>query len=644
MRRKIFISVFVMLHVLLRGQEFKSKADKYFYSYAYKDAIEAYQNDLSDGKKISNYQYLNLADSYFNTGNYNKAVSIYLDIHKKDTIIDNHRFNKMLQSLAKTSDMNRVKAFLNTKSALLSNELLENAEFNFELQEKNTEPQKFNIFNVSGNSPQADISPSFYKESKLLFSSSRPQDSKQVYGPSGESYLDIYVARIGRDNNILNPNVFTGMPDSEFHKSTPFATNGYRKIFYILSNTEEGELIYDEKGKNALAIGMVYDNGFFTFLLRDLSTSFYYPFFDEKTDRLYFAANFEDGYGGTDLYYVSTNNGQIMSQPINLGPRINSPGNEIAPYVLDNKLFFSSDIFYGNGGMDVYKSNIRKDQTFSMPINLGKGINTRADEFGFIIRRNESDEYVGYLASNRKGGKGGDDIYGFSMSESIGPNTIAINGKVVEPKYQQGIFGVEIKLIDENGKLIKSVFTQKDGSYLVEITSRDKLNIEITKDGHSSFYKSFSGHALKELQENAFVLEMFGIDNIVKQRENKTVLDIKDFFFAKGKSVITPEIELELDKVIDIIRKFPQLKFAIETHTDSRGGNKSNLIISQKRADAIKNYLFKKGLTSANIAGAKGFGEERIVNNCTNGVYCLDFLHKQNLRTLFVVQNYDQLK
>src|SRR5680860_1444643 len=117
----------------------------------------------------------------------------------------------------------------------------------------------------------------------------------------------------------------------------------------------------------------------------------YYPFYNADSGRLYFSANFKDSYGGADIYYVDINNGQVMSQPINLGPRINSPGNEIAPYVFDNSLYFSSDVFYGMGGMDIYRSNILPDKGFSIPVNLGKGINTKYDEFGFIIKKNQED-------------------------------------------------------------------------------------------------------------------------------------------------------------------------------------------------------------------------------------------------------------
>lgn len=644
MKIKTFILFFLVAILSSSAQEINSKADKYFYAYAFKEAIAEYKKDMGNGKLISNYQFLNLADSYFRTGDFKNASKIYLDINSKDSIMNDHRLNKMLQSLSKTSEIERVKAFFNSKSLALSNELTENAEFNFELLgSKSENSQKFEIYNVDANSAQSDFAPCFYK-GKLLFSSGRTLKSKKMYGPSGESYLDIYMARIGSDGNVLNPNAFEGMPDSKYHKSTPYYSEELDKIFYVLSNTENKQLSFDDNGKNSLAIGMVYDNGFFRFLFKDLSTSFYYPFYDEANDRLYFAANFKDGYGGTDIYYVTTNNGQIMSQPVNLGPRVNSPGNEIAPYVVDGSLYFSSDVFYGLGGMDIYKTNIRQGGGFSIPINLGAGINSTFDDFGFILKSNEQGGFSGYFSSNREGGKGNDDIYGFKINESLGPKTFTLRGAVIEPEYQQGISGATIKLLDESGNTIKETVTKGNGKYQLEIPWRDKLKVEINKNGHSTYSRSYTSEEMENVQRLSLEVEMVSVSDVVIEREEKQVLNIPDFFFARGKTNITPEIALELDKVVDIFKKFSQLQIQIESHTDSRGSNRTNKSLSQKRADAVKSYLLQNGMPSTSIIGSIGYGEERILNSCTNGVYCLDFLHNQNLRTLFVVINYDQLK
>lgn len=645
MRIKLFILFFVAVASNAQAQEITSRGDKAFYGYNYKQAIVEYQKDMSNGKLITNHQLLNLADSYFRTGDYKKATKLYLDINKKeDSIISANRFNMMLQSLAKTSEPERVKAFMNSKRDQLTNELLENAEFNFQLLETdNPSETEVDLFNANGNSAQADLSPSFYKN-KLLFSSSRAQKSKKVYGPSGESYLDIYVARIAESGRILNPNTFTDIPDSKYHKSTPYYSEEMGRLFYILSNAEEGQLSFDEKGKNALAIGMVYDGGFFRFLLRDLSTSFYYPFFDHVNGKLYFAANFDDGYGGTDIYFVYINNGQIMSEPINLGSRINSPGNEIAPFIHDGSLYFSSDVFYGLGGMDIYKSNFQLDNDFSIPVNIGAGINSSSDDFGLIMREDQKKGLLGYFASNRPGGLGKDDIYGFVMKNKPGLKTFSLKGKVVNLSSNQGISEAQVRLVGKDGQLLKELFTSTDGNFRVEIPWQEEITVQSTKGGHSVFTATYVGTELEGIQGGSFNMGIVALDDLVSEVEGKNVLDIGKFVFARYKSDVTPAIAAELDKVADAVSRFPQLQIEIETHTDSRGSNSSNKRISQNRADAIKDYLLKRGMPSSNVRSAVGYGEERIMNNCTNGVYCLDFLHEQNMRTLFVVSNYDELK
>lgn len=235
------------------------------------------------------------------------------------------RFNTMLQSLSKVDGGERIRTFLNSPSDSLSTELLENANFNYELLDDQAADVQLRVSSVSVNSAQNDFSPSFYKDN-MLFSSSRPRDVKEVYAPTGQSYLNIYEAQPQPGGDLSNAVPFSKLPASKYHKATPYYSEELNRVFYVLSNTIDGELAYDTNGKNALAIAMGGIMGSFRFLLKDLSTSFYYPFYEAATGRLYFAADFEEGYGGTDLYYVKTNNGQIMSAPINLGPGSIRPG------------------------------------------------------------------------------------------------------------------------------------------------------------------------------------------------------------------------------------------------------------------------------------------------------------------------------
>ena len=195
MRNRISVLIFLLASMWCFGQNITSNGDKYFYGYAYGEAIKAYQKDLQEGKMMTNDQFLNLADAYFKTGDYKNATKFYLDIHKNDTIMSDNRFNNMLQSLAKTSEPDRVKAFLQSKSASLSQELLENANFNYELLESNRADEAgFTVFNMNGNSAQADFSPAFYKD-RLLFSSSRSEKSKKYMHLPGNP-TSIFISQV----------------------------------------------------------------------------------------------------------------------------------------------------------------------------------------------------------------------------------------------------------------------------------------------------------------------------------------------------------------------------------------------------------------------------------------------------------------
>ncbi|WP_430427772.1 OmpA family protein [Maribacter litoralis] len=637
MKFKFIISFLVFIPLLTFAQNKKSKADNLFYGYQYQQAITEYKKEM-EKNPLTNHQLLNLADSYFSTGSYDNASELYLEVNKNDTIMSVNRFNKMLQSLSKISERDRVKTFLRSKADKLSPELLENAEFNYSLLEITNKNDNNIIRDLGINSPQGDFSPAFYKNG-ILFSSSRSRNSKNVYEPTGESYLDIYFARINSSNALVDVEAFKEIPATEFHKSTPYYSSKLSTFFYILSNTEDGELRYDENGKNALAIGTLSENGRFRFILKDLSTSFYYPFFDDTTERLYFAANFDDSYGGTDLYYVYTNNGQIMSAPINLGPRINSPGNEIAPYIFDGSLYFSSDVFYGLGGMDIYKSNILADEAYTIPVNLGEGINSKSDDFGFIIERSKDDDGLsGFFASNRKGGKGGDDLYAFELDETPGLKTFALGGKVVNLRNKAGLQGAQVRLLNQQGDILKEVVSGTDGSFRIEIPWMSQVTIQAMSDGYSIFSTTYSEEGMKEIQNTAYNMGLAKMEDLITEKEEKTVLKLKKFYFDKGKSTLNAQVETELKKVIDAVERFPQIRLRIESYTDSRGSSSYNKRLSQDRANTIKQYLLNNGLNSHNIIEAIGYGEEKIVNNCTNGAYCLDFLHKQNERTLFVVE------
>src|SRR5690606_32377533 len=191
-------------------------------------------------------------------------------------------------------------------------------------------------------------------------------------------------------------------------------------------------------------------------------------------------------------YFVHTNSGQVMSSPINLGPRINSPGNEVAPYIFENSFYFASDVFYGLGGMDIYKSNIGEGEEFGIPINLGEGVNSAYDDFGLIIR-NEGEGLLGYFASNRPGGKGKDDLYGFKVDEKPGLKTITFKGKVVKPyDTSEAVAKAAIALWDTEGNKLAETYSDEEGNYRLEVPWESEVVLEANKERFSKLRKRFA--------------------------------------------------------------------------------------------------------------------------------------------------------
>jgi len=254
--KKIHIALWTALLgvVFCFAQKKKSEGDVFFFQYEYQKAVLAYEEELSEGV-LTKQQFLNLADAYFETNNYNKASEAYMEIYEQDSLMDTHHYNKMLQSLSKSPSVEGKEDFLSGVSTSFPKELIENMEFNNQLLQNGADENQldYEIFNLDGNSPQTDFAPSFYND-KLLFSSGRQVNQKLRYEPGNEGYFNIYESDIQSTGQITALQTFSELQDTDYHAATPSYSSKINGIFYVLSNTQDGELAFDENGKNALAI------------------------------------------------------------------------------------------------------------------------------------------------------------------------------------------------------------------------------------------------------------------------------------------------------------------------------------------------------------------------------------------------------
>jgi len=645
MKRSLLLILFVLLAAgSSSAQRKKEKSgDEHFANRNYEKAIAAYQKEMNqDG--ISLFQQLKLADSYYQLDLYEDAARFYWKLHRLDTsattpIFKDYHMNYVMRSLMNAPVYrDSSAAFLQDRLPDFPKELGENADFNWNLLKSKAEQDlDYELFPCAINSADMEFSPTFYN-GKVLFSSDRANYVKDKDG-SYTGYLDIYTAPRDSTGQLGKAVLFDQIPGSAYHKATPYYAQSLNSILYIASNTQRGELEFDTNGKNSLGIVLKHmDSKNWNYLMKDLSVSFYYPFYDELSGRLYFAADLPGGYGGTDIYFVYTNQGQIMSSYINLGPRVNSPGNEIAPFIFEESLYFSSDVFYGMGGMDVYRANVQDAGSFSIPVNLGPGINSEYDDYGLVMQ-NHGEGLLGYFSSDRPGGEGKDDLYGFRVGEKPGLKTLTLKGTVTKSYSSEEIGNVLVELYNGDGVLLKETYSEEDGRYRLEVPWEEQVRIRAFKDRYSFYERSLGNEELEDLGDQDFDIRMSLYDDMVVERQNQKVIKLNEFYFGKGKIQITPEIERELEKVVEFARLFPKAQLRVECHTDSRGGSAANFQFTQQRADNIKKYLISKGVAPSQLPYAVGFGEEKLLNNCKNGVFCLEILHKKNQRTVFAVVN-----
>lgn len=633
--------IFAMIGQISFGQK-TSKGDQFFFEYNYKAAIQQYELESQEGP-LSAQQRLNLAEAYFKSRDFKSAANRYLAIYRADSTLTGRDFNIMLQALSRSSNEALKDGSINLRTASLSGDLLDNAAFNFELLQGNLNASVgYEVKPISGNSPQDDYAPTFLEQDRMLFSSTRSSSNKEVHLPSGMAYTDIFVGRIGNEGDVSQVNSLPWLPDLKFHESTPFYSTALNGVFYVRSNTVDGELSFDESGKNTLAICLAKEDDYFMELLSTPSTSFYYPYYDEVTERLYFAADFPQGYGGTDLYFVMTSKGKIMSSPMNLGAKINTPGNEIAPFIFEGNLYFSSDVFYGLGGMDIYKSQLGMGQSFSTPINLGPGINGTSDDFGFVVRSGEYGGYEGYFASNRPSGRGGDDIYHFKVNETPGLKTLMVQGEVISSATEYGLEGASIQFLNQANTVIKETTSKGDGTFRLEIPWQENVRLVITKERFSKVvYQGEEGERIMTSGQNVLI-SIDPVESVVQELRGQNVLSLERFYFEKGSAQVNPEVLMVLDKAVKQLKDFPDFLISVEAHTNSLGSDTANTELSQSRAEAIRDYFISQGISAERILEVTGFGESQIVNHCVDGVFCLEVLHRQNERCPIVVLNYNE--
>jgi outer membrane protein OmpA-like peptidoglycan-associated protein/tetratricopeptide (TPR) repeat protein len=327
------------------------------------------------------------------------------------------------------------------------------------------------------------------------------------------------------------------------------------------------------------------------------------PCLSPDKQSLYFASRRAGGYGGSDIYISHMEANGKWGEPENLGPVINSKGDEQSPFMhADNQtLYFTSDSWPGYGETDLFYTRKGPGGDWSVPANLGFPINTISHEAGLFIA---ADGKTAYYASDRSDSKGGLDIYSFELREDVRPyKTLWVKGTVFDKKTTKGLPST-VELIDLASKqLISKAQTDEEGRYLVTLPVGKDYAFNVNRKGYLFYSDNFllSRNSPDSSYEKNIPLQPLEVN---------AAIVLNNIFFDVNKFELKPESQVELDKIVQLLKDNPTLKIEISGHTDNAGKPADNLALSNNRAKAVVRYLVTNGITAQRLT-AKGYGETK---------------------------------
>jgi outer membrane protein OmpA-like peptidoglycan-associated protein len=620
------------------------KADRRFAAFEYMEAAQLYEEYLADSKKPKAEVVTKAADSYYYINNMGSALRWYSKLYELEgDKMDDKHFHRYIQALRSEEKYDKADELMLKRLELKGDAtMLEN--FNYQktrLDSLNRMEPVYAVSNLAINSSKADFGTAFYGD-KIVYSSSRDTVGKKTYSWNDQPFLVMYEAKRDTVTGAFSKDKkFLPKGQTTYHNAAATFTPDLKTVYFSVNNVKKGnKLVDDEKGTNNIQIikGAIKGEKLekpekLPFCSEDYSVG--HPALTDDGKWMFFVSDMPGGLGETDIYYVEIYSDGTFGTPVNAGPEINTIGREMFPFVKDDVLYFSSDGHYGFGGLDVFSCNIESNEEmkFILVLNMDKPINSNGDDFAFIINDKNTS---GYLSSNRKGGKGDDDIY-FFKKEKQKPCEYAISGRVTNKKDGLPIAEalVSRSYNGVHGRLIAK--TDADGRYRFPSIGCDAgVLLSASKEGFSSEAKDVkTGKVTGELENVDFVLANY--EELVKIEDNVEKIDINPIYFDFDQYYVTPQGAAELDKVVYVMEHFPDIIIKIESHTDSRGKDDYNMRLSDDRAKSTFSYIIAKGIDPKRIESVHGYGETQLRNKCSNDVECTEEEHQLNRRSDFII-------
>ena len=443
---------------------------------------------------------------------------------------------------------------------------------------------------------------------QLYFASSRSKDKDQkISAITGQNNNNFYVIKKDEQGNWLQPEELEDEVNTEFDEGTPsFTSDGNTMYYTYCTQAPEGDRtaeIYMSSRSSAK-----WGKGTKVEILKDSVTALAHPSVSPDGRWLYFVSDAVGGQGGKDIFRARIN-GNDFGPMENLGPEINTPGDEAFPYVRDSvTLYFASNGHPGMGGLDLFRATLDSTEHWHVE-NMRSPINSNGDDFGITF---EGVHERGFFSSNRNDARGYDHLYSFELPII----TVKIEGIVFDVD-EVPIEGATVRIVGRDG-LNAKVLTMKNGEYEVEL-ERD-IRYVMMASARGFLNQNFELKTGAEEKNETYIVDFY-LSPITKP------VVIENIFYDFDKATLRPESKAALDEMIKMLNDNPNVTIELGAHTDRKGTDKYNEGLAQRRAQSVVDYLIEGGIAPDRLE-AKGYGESvpKVINKKMAREH--DFLHE----------------
>ncbi len=616
----LFLLFFIVPVFIVSAQSGKQKkADRLFNDFAYAKAADMYK-DLLERDYNTSHNQRKLADTYFRLRDPENAVIYYEQVVQQPDVSPEYYY-KYAQALRGVREYEKSREWLRKyqqegKHAQRAEEFLSGDNIN---TYRGLETYRVSLADF--NSQYSDFGAT-ENNGTIYFTSARGEGNTKtkIYDWNGEPFLDIYKA-------TANPGVtpVAGEVNTVRHEGPVSISADGRTMYFTRNNylnNRNGKK--DKEGVNHLKIYKATwkNNSWQDVEELPFSSDTYsvgHPSISADGKILYFASEAPGGLGGSDLYKVSIADDGTYGDPENLGPEINTPGNELFPFRAENGFFyFSSDGHKGYGMLDVF---MLAPEDGARVTNLGEPVNSSRDDFAFSLT---SETGRAYVSSNRPGGIGSDDIYTVNI---LAP--LVLKGTVTDSVNAKPIPNATIRLLNDQNEQVAFLETDSTGSFHTEIARDREYPIEAKHIKYHEKQGSLNTSYMDEQTELVYDIELSPVNDV------EYLAEINKIYFDFDKANIRPDAAKELDKLVDLMTNdYPELVIEIGSHTDSRGSAEYNRRLADRRAQSTYDYLVSKGISPDRIVTYKGYGKEQPEIDCAR---CNEEQHQLNRRSIFKV-------